>query len=491
MNLIWKMKKRNNKINNYFEINRDDIAKQNIEMLFKSIWIMAFLYVFLIIFTTLYLKDWEMTKEYYYFLPVIVVFGLILWKIRKDNIKNYRIIQIICIAFYILTLLGLIVIDVFSNPNVTATYFSTVIIVFPVVVIMPMKVYAIISVLLEVLFVVLVLNFKVPRVFTNDIFDSIIGLCFALIVAKLSMDIRIKESVLKHNLIKAGSMDILTGVFNKGTAEKRIIEYLEERSLDTTFALFIIDLDDFKKVNDKLGHQTGDTILSSMGNILKYTFRSTDIVGRVGGDEFMILVDDVKDVHIIEKKCEKIIEELSKIDVEDGWSFSCSIGVYIVGKERAEFEEIYKLADDTLYEAKLLGKNGYQIHFQKNIQFETNHKIMMIVDDEESERAIISECFKDEYEIVEATDGSDVVNLLSQYRRRVAIVLLDLYMPKVDGYQILNYMKARDGYKNIPVIVITGDETSEKRVLQMGAADIIIKPVDTEIVRLRVRNALK
>jgi diguanylate cyclase (GGDEF)-like protein len=152
-----------------------------------------------------------------------------------------------------------------------------------------------------------------------------------------------------------GSRDLLTGLLNKVSFEREVRNYLNSRKDNGIGVLIIIDFDNFKRVNDNYGHLVGDEILQKFGKILASNFRVSDIVGRIGGDEFMVLMTGSVPDEIIDKKCSTIEWELQSASVGDARGFSCSMGV-AVDRACFRFEELYLFADDALYEAKERGK---------------------------------------------------------------------------------------------------------------------------------------
>lgn len=123
-----------------------------------------------------------------------------------------------------------------------------------------------------------------------------------------------------------------------------------------------MDLDDFKHVNDTNGHITGDQAIKDFGDVLRHVFRSTDIAGRIGGDEFMVLLKGNSSLSLLEEKCRRIQEQLNKQCLKScGLSVSCSIGaVYISGGDLT-FEDLFCQADEALYQAKAQGKARFTV----------------------------------------------------------------------------------------------------------------------------------
>lgn len=154
--------------------------------------------------------------------------------------------------------------------------------------------------------------------------------------------------------------DLLTGLFNKRSFEDEVKTALRNKKPTDVSVLLILDFDNFKHVNDNYGHQIGDEVLKAFALILGRAFRTKDIIGRVGGDEFMVFMPDlsVDFVARSEEISAEILHELAVLKVGDAEHFSCSIGI---GTDAGNynFEKLYKLADKALYESKERGKACY------------------------------------------------------------------------------------------------------------------------------------
>ena len=165
-----------------------------------------------------------------------------------------------------------------------------------------------------------------------------------------------------QDLKKTSSIDKLTGLFNKGSSE----EELKKVCKKSHGSLMMIDLDSFKLVNDIHGHAMGDKILIAFADILRAAMRSTDLIGRMGGDEFVAFCHGVSDEASIAAKTqfinEKIIEAAKKLMGEDmNIPLGASIGCVLVPQAGTDFTELYKKADKALYIVKQNGKHGYNI----------------------------------------------------------------------------------------------------------------------------------
>ena len=151
----------------------------------------------------------------------------------------------------------------------------------------------------------------------------------------------------------------MTKVLNRATAIKYIkqIIYNEEEKLHV---LFMLDVDNFKGINDTFGHQAGDEFLIRLAGELKNSFREDDVVGRIGGDEFFIFLRNVVEISQIEKKAQEILDIVSRAgeDYSEAES-SGSIGIALYPGDGRTIEELYSRADEALYVAKRDGKNQY------------------------------------------------------------------------------------------------------------------------------------
>ena len=164
-------------------------------------------------------------------------------------------------------------------------------------------------------------------------------------------------------------VDKLTKLYNKTTTENfcrmKLKEYDKLDEPKAIMAFFIIDLDHFKEVNDTLGHQFGDKVLMEFSKKIRGIFRPNDCIGRFGGDEFIVIIDNLPSTDIIVRKAEaikKIACELTIDGIHAGTS--ASIGIAIVPPTGTEYENLFKAADEALYRVKASGRNDYLINYE-------------------------------------------------------------------------------------------------------------------------------
>ena len=164
---------------------------------------------------------------------------------------------------------------------------------------------------------------------------------------------------------KQAELDGLTGVYNKTTTELLVRQRLEHTTHDSC-ALLVVDIDNLKSINDSLGHPQGDRAIRAIGAVLRAQFRSSDIVGRIGGDEFLTFLDGASDGPRLRSAIATLVKKLSEIRVgeTDEAAVSASVGVAALPVRKADFPLLYQQADRALYQAKRAGKRQSAFYTQ-------------------------------------------------------------------------------------------------------------------------------
>lgn len=192
-------------------------------------------------------------------------------------------------------------------------------------------------------------------------------LLFVLVLIGVNTGVRIRDAEKKKDLAQKAELDLLTGLSNKVATENKITEHLEMHPNEQG-VLFVLDIDNFKKINDTMGHAFGDEVLRTIGKQIRSEFRVTDIVGRTGGDEFMIYLKNIKEDEIIQKEAKKLEEFFRNFRAGEyvKYSATASIGAAVFPRDAKDFMSLYKAADKALYQAKRGGKN--QLAFYSNYE---------------------------------------------------------------------------------------------------------------------------
>ena len=179
-------------------------------------------------------------------------------------------------------------------------------------------------------------------------------------IAIFDVDLQVEQG---EKLRKSATTDFLTGVLNRATIEKKVNEKMEKKK--GVGAFILIDIDNFKNVNDVLGHPKGDELLKKIAEILKDSFRKDDFVGRLGGDEFCVFLQNITDLDVVEDRARKL-NERCRIECygEQGElvKVSASLGIAVCNELVDDYKKLYKYADLALYETKKRGKDDYTIY---------------------------------------------------------------------------------------------------------------------------------
>lgn len=169
----------------------------------------------------------------------------------------------------------------------------------------------------------------------------------------------------ERDLRSRAQIDALTGIFNRGTTEELISTMLQGRGVDESYVFAVFDVDDFKNVNDTYGHLMGDDLLKCVADSIRGICRERDIVGRIGGDEFVALIGGkaADGIAGVQERLGACMEQLAKFSEERNVDppVTLSIGLAAVPNGAITYHEAFALADKSLYHVKESGKNGYEI----------------------------------------------------------------------------------------------------------------------------------
>lgn len=177
-----------------------------------------------------------------------------------------------------------------------------------------------------------------------------------------------REKKQSQYLKKQAEQDALTGMYNKMTTQALIRDYVAREG--TSGAMLIIDIDNFKQINDTHGHLYGDAVLSNLARNMIDSFRETDILGRIGGDEFLLFLKGVSTLDGAQVNAVKILQLFGRLKVngKQHHDISCSIGISMFPADGSDFTTLYQRADYALYEAKKAGKSRYAFFDEKVMQ---------------------------------------------------------------------------------------------------------------------------
>ncbi len=279
--------------------------------------------------------------------------------------------------------------------------------------------------------------------------------------------------------------DPLTGAYNRRFYE----EELKHKYLNAGVAM--IDLDDFKLCNDTFGHAAGDAALRLIASIIHRCIRSTDMLVRYGGDELLLVLPNISAEHFVQK-LRYISKRLSTAHLPEFSKLQLSASIGGIMAADIPISDAVVVADKRMYLAKRCKNTVVTEDVAPNSVCSGNaHRpTVLIVDDSPMNRDILSEILSDDFEVLEASNGAKCLEILDARGPELSIVLLDIVMPDMDGFDVLSRMAAQGLLEDLPVVMISSEDSAQtvRRAYELGASDYISRPFDARIVRRRVTN---
>ena len=280
--------------------------------------------------------------------------------------------------------------------------------------------------------------------------------------------------------------DALTEIKNRRYYEDKL------RTMRVMAGVAVVDLDDFKMLNDTFGHHVGDLALKTAAQAMQKSIRSTDTLVRYGGDEFVIVMPNISSTDFaVRLRDVSDAVTSSTVPGHENLRLSASVGGALASNQTVE--NAVRRADKLMYHAKV--KRGAVVT-DSDAQLDdddTVKPLLLIVDDAEMNRAILKEMLKSDYEIIEADSGRAALDAIDRYGNDLALVLLDIIMPGMSGFEVLAEMSRESLIDDVPVIMISSEDADDVvlRAYEMGASDYVSRPFDARVVRRRVSNIIR
>ena len=297
----------------------------------------------------------------------------------------------------------------------------------------------------------------------------------------------VQDQKLKEELYK----DPLTGAYNR-----RYYEEVVRKSIGPA-GIALMDVDDFKICNDTYGHYAGDMALKTAASAIQSCIRNSDLLIRYGGDEFLLVLPGIPG-DFLQTKLEHLLDatQMASVPGYPHFRISLSIGGTIQSITDT-MESIVRRADWLMYQAKcrknavIVEVPGHSLAaLEKLLQ---NKAQILLVDDSAMNRMMLKEILSGDYSILEAKDGQECLEKLQTEAGNIALVLLDINMPVMDGFEVLKAMNRNHTIEDTPVIMISSDDSDAaiRKSYELGASDYVNRPFDTRIVYRRVTNTIK
>lgn len=281
-------------------------------------------------------------------------------------------------------------------------------------------------------------------------------------------------------------VDALTETHNRRYYEENLA------NIAITGGVVMLDIDDFKIYNDLFGHDAGDAVLKAVAGAIKKCIRRTDRLIRYGGDEFLLIIPGINGESL--SRClSDISREIRLIVIDRYPAIKPSVSAGGIICEDDIVKKAVSRADEFMYRAKK--KKNYFVteNMKKDVldELRPSEKVL-IVDDSDINREILTAILKNQYEIIEAASGEQCIEKIKSSGEDISLVLLDLIMPGMSGFDVLNYLNDNRLIGKIPVITITGDESdnSVREAYEKGVSDYITRPFDARVVYRRVSNTV-
>lgn len=260
-------------------------------------------------------------------------------------------------AFAVIINCSAVCLDTFESPQTPAAIFFTTLIVTPVLILdMPVR-PMLLSASCALFFCVSSACSKrdLPIVMETDFTNLALVFCMGLLFTYFIQVTRLQSLQSMHTLRVRAERDPLTGLTNKSTTEYLCRLYL--RQVSGACAMLVIDVDNFKSINDRFGHQSGDAVLHEIGCALREVFRKTAVVGRIGGDEFLVMMWNVPSHDAAVEKAEELLRRAGGIQLRGVTQpLTCSIGLATAERGVPGYHQFFSEADGALYTAKRSGK---------------------------------------------------------------------------------------------------------------------------------------
>lgn len=494
---MWKTVKRfmktyareNETICEYFDVCIATIDKDNLYMLRRVCMYISMVYAFLVGLALLIVPNFHMTFADILVIPIILIyFNVNLYTRKPTTHLSTNAVGLICGGFYLSMCLTYVLMDVVSHANSQAIWTPIALVVFPMVYIDRMYKYGIEELFIIIVFGILSMVYKDPALFTRDMFSMVAAYIVAMITAHIILEMRSREGLAMVELKRMSSLDKLTHVLNKDALLHRIENYYAQKEIGTACAMAIIDLDDFKLVNDNLGHNAGDLLLERVGKLLKDSFRAYDIIGRYGGDEFVALMPNMSNVDILEARFKYLEELLQDFCLGNGQPFSASIGA-VIDCSSYSWKTVFGIADDALYMSKLSGKATCTTWVIEDKTYPDETVIFIYTQGINPRTRKLIQDEKNYYPIITASKEKEALRSISQYHNNLGAIILE--MDEFNEFKmIMKYLKTREGFAKLPVLAIAAYENEMEDAKELGADEVILSNAPYEQYKDMLRKLI-
>ncbi len=347
--------------NYYIDVNRKKLAYDNLATVGSMLTFFLFVSAF---FVAVAIAFGDGFAKYVVYIPAIgalLVLRMIHMRISKRKAYEFEVTRIISLLFYAVVILAFSIADIVIYSESRAVFFPIAILMFSVLYMDYFGVRFLFKFFIAIVFFLADAQVKSRLLIINDFTIAVLASLAAIFSYSMIIRMTLSRHEDNEQLVQKSQTDLLTGLLNKVSFEEKCDEYLARKMIGGKCTMFIFDLDDFKHINDNYGHQTGDKVLKLFSEILQGYFHPDDLIGRIGGDEFMVLVLGEMPDSFVERRCRSVLHELKTTNIDGASGITCSIGI-AESTQKMTFKEMYDLSDKALYMAKEGGKARFFVN---------------------------------------------------------------------------------------------------------------------------------
>ncbi len=302
-----------------------------------------------------------------------------------------------------------------------------------------------------------------------------------------------------HQDSSAAKRDQLTKVYNRRYFDERLeMEIERARRYGRKISCVMVDIDEFKQVNATYGHQTGDSVLKILADVLLSSTRTSDIVSRYGGEEFVVILPEAAgdEAAVVAERLRRAFEEYGVCFAEGEAVVTISCGIATYPDHANDSATLLRMADSAVFRAKSEGRNRCVVAFSDNDNdFESEGSTagtILLVEDDDYDRGIASLVLRSSgYKVLEATDGELGVSMAKS--KHPDLVIVDLQLTGMSGLEATRQIIEMEEMRDIPVVALTTGEVPDnlKELARVGCRGYISKPIDTNMLASQVQLYLK
>jgi diguanylate cyclase (GGDEF)-like protein len=343
------------------------IQKKNTDVLIRSS-IVASVLLLILFIESFFSSTISVSQHLYAWTLLAVLFIIILSNVvlkKRPHLTLLVYYLFLTIVFVFAIILGAVI-----QQTIPATTFCVLLFALPLMIIDKPYRMSLYLLIISEIFCKVSFHYKEHDIASLDWVNVMSFLFLAIIVNVVVVRTKMRDLAQRCYIEKEKDTDELTQLLTKAATEREIRYYIEN-SKDKA-ALLILDIDNFKHVNDTWGHTYGDAVIRIMGQCIKKAFRKSDVLGRFGGDEFVIFLPHMGDVNTIIQRVEFLVEQMNEklINSHSNKPISGSIGIALYPDDDLQYQELFKRADEALYESKRKGKNCYTFYRREKERYE-------------------------------------------------------------------------------------------------------------------------